>query len=88
MQILMQIENAVCVFNLINTPFATHYPYFVLFWLCCMQQRRKLHYNDMENCYYFHLTKILTVSYVNKLKGFFPERTNKNVLAWKMENNN
>lgn len=30
MQILMQIENAVCVSYLINTPFVAHYPYSVL----------------------------------------------------------
>lgn len=43
MQILMQIENAVCVFYLINTPFATHYPYPVF---CTMQQKIVLQCNE------------------------------------------
>lgn len=43
MQILMQIENAVCVFYLINTSFATHYPYPV-FWT--MQQKIVLQCNE------------------------------------------
>lgn len=72
MQILMQIENSVCVFYLINTPFAAHYPYSRSVCRACyvafdgvvsrFQYCRKLYYNDMKNRYYFHLTKISNVT--------------------------
>lgn len=48
MQILMQIENAVCVFYLINTPFAAHYPHPV-FCTMAVECSGELHYNAMKN---------------------------------------